>query len=373
MATGSRLTVVQLLPALNAGGVERSTLEIAQALVAHGHRAIVISGGGRLVASLEACGAEHFCFPIGRKAVSTLRWILPLRRIFKQVRPDIVHARSRLPAWIGRIVLFSLPRSQRPHWVTTVHGLYSRSCYSAVMMSGERVICVSESVRKKMMKDYPAIQAQRLRVIPRGIDPAYFAPCTPRDAHARAWASQFLSGWDRQSPLLIMPGRGTRLKGHQDALMLIAALQRQGIQVFLWLVGVRDPARWAYVQQLEDCAKTLGIAHAIGMSAVTDQMDQVYAASDIVLQLSRRPEAFGRTVLEALAMQRPVVGWDHGGVGELLHRYLPEGAVKPFDHSALSERVCQLLDCPLDIKLPSSMTLQAMQVSTMNVYAELCH
>ena len=373
LAAKWRLTVVQLLPALNAGGVERSTVEIAQALVAQGHRAIVISGEGRLVASLNACGAEHICLPIGRKAVSTIRWILPLRRIFKQLRPDIVHARSRLPAWIGRFVLFSLSQSQRPRWITTVHGLYSRSFYSAVMMSGERVICVSETVRKKMMKDYPTIQANRLRVIPRGIDLAYFASSPRRDSHARAWASQLLSGWDRQSSLLILPGRGTRLKGHQDALMLIASLQRQGINAFLWLVGVREPARLAYVQQLEDCAKTLGVAHAVAMSPVIDQMNQVYAASDIVLQLSRRPEAFGRTVLEALSVQRPVVGWDHGGVGELLHRFLPEGAVQPFDHTALSERVCRLLDCPLDVPRPSSLTLQAMQVSTLNVYAELCH
>ena len=120
-----RLTVVQLLPALHSGGVERSTLEIAQALVAAGHRAIVVSAGGRLVQPLLDSGAEHLTLDIGRKSLLTLRHVVALRRLFADTGADIVHARSRLPAWLGWHALRGLPQARRPRWVTTMHGLNS--------------------------------------------------------------------------------------------------------------------------------------------------------------------------------------------------------------------------------------------------------
>ena len=137
-----RLTVVQLLPALDSGGVERSTLEIAAALVAAGHRSIVVSAGGRLVAPLEAAGSEHVALAIGRKSPRAWLAMRALRAKLADWRPDIVHARSRLPAWLGWFALRGLP-APRPHFVTTVHGLNSPGRYSGVMVRGERVVCVS--------------------------------------------------------------------------------------------------------------------------------------------------------------------------------------------------------------------------------------
>lgn len=169
-----RLTVVQLLPALHSGGVERSTLEIAAALVAAGHRALVVSAGGRLVQPLLDSGAEHLTLDIGRKSLLTLRHLPTLRRLFAEVGADIVHARSRLPAWLGLYAIRALPAAQRPHWVTTVHGLNSPSRYSAVMTSGERVICVSNTVRDYVQRHYPTVPEQALQVIPRGVDVAQF-------------------------------------------------------------------------------------------------------------------------------------------------------------------------------------------------------
>src|SRR5690606_25551325 len=131
-----RLTVVQLLPALGSGGVERSTLEISQALAAAGHRAVVVSAGGRLLPELEVTGAGHVALDIGRKSPLTFRHVPRLRRLFVELQADIVHARSRLPAWIGWKALQRLPRGTRPHFVTTVHGLNSPSRYSAIMARG---------------------------------------------------------------------------------------------------------------------------------------------------------------------------------------------------------------------------------------------
>jgi len=209
-----RLTVVQLLPALHSGGVERSTLEVAQALVAAGHRAIVVSAGGRLVPPLLDSGAEHLALDIGRKSLLTLRHVVALRRLFAETGADIVHARSRLPAWLGWHALRGLPRERRPHWVTTMHGLNSPGRYSAIMATGERVICVSNTVRDYLLAHYPATDPQRLRVIPRGVDPAQFPQVAASDRRPRQAVDALYPSLAGDGPLLLLPGRGTRLKGH---------------------------------------------------------------------------------------------------------------------------------------------------------------
>ncbi|GAB2507057.1 glycosyltransferase [Lysobacter humi (ex Lee et al. 2017)] len=364
------LTILQLLPALESGGVERSTLEIAEALVHAGHRAIVVSRGGRLVPPLEALGATHIELDIGRKSPAVLLRARALRRLFEREGADIVHARSRLPAWVARLAL----RGQggtRPRFVTTVHGLNSPSRYSAVMASGERVICVSETVRDYVLRHYPATDAARLRVIPRGIDPAMFPRAPQLDPGARAWAAALHPALGGDGPLLLLPGRGTRLKGHADGLALLARLRADGLDARLWLPGAREPGREAYIHELEAEAQAAGVADAIAFTPPTDAIARAYAASGLVLQLSRKPEAFGRTVLEALAVGRPVLGWAHGGVGELLARFQPGGAVAPFDMPALNATAGALLARPPRPPATIPLTLQAMQEATLDVYAEL--
>ncbi|HUH89565.1 MAG TPA: glycosyltransferase, partial [Lysobacter sp.] len=213
-----RMTVVQLLPALESGGVERSTLEIAQALVTAGHRAIVVSAGGRQVPRLLASGAEHVTLDIGRKSLLTLRQVRPLRALLAGGDVDIVHVRSRLPAWLARFALRGMAATTRPRLVSTVHGLNSVSAYSAVMTRGERVICVSGCVRDYVLRHYPQTDPDLLRVIPRGIDPAAFPHAPLPDRTARQWAAAQHPALAGSGPLLLLPGRGTRLKGHADAL-----------------------------------------------------------------------------------------------------------------------------------------------------------
>ena len=366
-----RLTVVQLLPALEAGGVEQSTIEIAAALVAAGHRAIVVSGGGRLRPRLEATGAEHIALPIGAKSPLVLRHVPRLRRLFADEAVDIVHARSRLPAWLGWWALRGMPAARRPRWVTTVHGLNSPSRYSAILATGERVICVSDTVRAYVLRHYPHVDPATLRVIPRGIDPARFPRVAAPDRAARARLATEHPALGGDGPLLLMPGRGTRLKGHADALALLASLREDGLDARLWLPGARDPARAQYIAELEADAARRGIAGALAFTPPTAAMAEAYAASDLVLQLSRKPEAFGRTVIEALAVGRPVVGWAHGGVGELLAQWQPEGAVAPFDADALADAARRLLARPPVPPGTMPYTLQAMQEATLAVYAEL--
>ena len=364
-------TVVQLLPALESGGVERSTIEIAEALVRAGHRAIVVSAGGRLLPRLRATGAEHVALDIGRKSPLALRHVRTLRALFAREQADIVHARSRLPAWIGWWALRGLPEAARPRFVTTVHGLNSPSRYSAIMARGERVICVSGTVRDYVLRHYPRTDPGRLRVVPRGIDVAEFprAPLQDPAARARVAAAHPALGGD--GPLLLLPGRGTRLKGHADALALLAGLRGEGIDARLWMPGAREQGRERYVAELEAEAARGGFAGALAITPPTSAIADAYAAADLVLQLSRKPESFGRTVLESLSVGRPVVGWDHGGVGELLRALQPAGAVAPFDADALQRAARAAIDGPPSLPATIPFTLQAMQDATLSVYDEL--
>lgn len=371
-----KLTVAQLLPALDSGGVERSTLEIADALVRAGHRAIVVSAGGRLVPQLQSLGAEHVALDIGRKSLATLRHVPALRRLFARERVDIVHARSRLPAWLARFALRGMPAATRApaastHFVTTVHGLNSPSRYSAVMASGERVICVSQTVRDHVLRYYPRTDPGKLQVIPRGIDPAAFPRAPWPDRAARAGVAALHPQLGGDGPLLLLPGRGTRLKGHADALRLLAGLRRDGIDARLWFVGARQPGRDVYIAELEREAARLGVADTLASTPPTAAIAGAYAASDLVLQLSRKPEAFGRTVFEALSVGRPLLGWAHGGVGELLRAWQPQGAVAPFEEDALLRTARELLAHPPQPPVTMHDSLHAMQEATLALYGQL--
>ncbi|MBD9469051.1 glycosyltransferase [Pseudoxanthomonas sp. PXM01] len=367
-----RLTVVQLLPALESGGVERSTLEIADALVRAGHRAVVVSSGGRLEPALRATGAEHVTLDIGRKSLLTLRHAGALRQLFADVGADIVHARSRLPAWIGLWAVRSMPPASRPRFVTTMHGLNSPGRYSAVMTYGERVICVSDTVRRYLLQHYLRTDPGKLVVIPRGIDPAQFPRAAHPDVDARAWAAAQHPALAGDGPLLLLPGRGTRLKGHREALALLGNLRNRGVDARLWMPGTRERGREQYVADLETEAQRGRFADALAITPPTTEIARAYAASDLVLQLSRKPEAFGRTVIEALSVGRPVVGWAHGGVGELLAELQPRGAVPAFDEGTLLDTVQDVLaHPPSPLATMAAYTLRAMQDATLALYHDL--
>lgn len=363
----TRRTVVQLLPALEAGGVEQSSLEIAAALAAAGHRAIVVSAAGRLLPRLLELGGEHVGLDIGRKSPLVLRHVAALRRLFRQA--DVVHARSRLPAWLAWLALRGM--NPAPHFVTTVHGLNSPGRYSRIMTRGERVICVSSTVRDYLLARYPDIDGSRLRVIPRGIDPARF----PRGHQPSAsWRKTLARDFPELAGgrLLLLPGRGTRLKGHAQAIALLAELRGQGVDARLLMVGAEQAGREAYLRELAVLAQRAGVWRWMRSSPPRFDMADLYAASDLVLQLSSKPEALGRTVLEALSIGRPVLGWDHGGVGEMLRELYPVGAVASFDEVALSSRARHLLDSPPPPPVTIPYTLTAMQAATLELYEQLC-
>ena len=365
------LTIVQLLPALESGGVERGTLEIASALVAAGHRSIVMSAGGRLVEQLIVGGSEHITLDVGRKSIFTLRFLPALRRRFRELGADIVHARSRMPAWMTFLALRGMDAATRPRFVTTMHGLNSVNAYSAIMTRGERVICVSHSVREYLLKHYPKTDPARLRVIPRAVDPNEF----PRGHRPSSeWHKGFIAehpALSTPAPWLCLAARGTRIKGHGDAIRLVADLRDIGVETRLILLGVREPGRAQYVDALRAAAQRQGVGDAVVMTSPRRDVRDVMASSQLVLQLSPKPEAFGRTVVEALNLGVAVLGYDHAGVGEQLRDLFPQGAVKLGDRDALATRARELLASGVRPQAFDRYRLAQMQAATLAVYREL--
>ncbi|MDR1284073.1 MAG: glycosyltransferase family 4 protein [Opitutaceae bacterium] len=371
------MKVLQILPELNSGGVERGTLEVAAHLVAQGHEALVVSHGGRLVKNLEAAGGRHIAMPVHQKHPLSLLQVRPLRRLFERERPDVVHIRSRVPGWIAWLAWRKMHPATRPRLVSTVHGFYSVNAYSAIMTRGERVIAVSESVRDYVRKNYPRALAvrepERLSVIHRGVDP---------QAYGRGFApsAEWLAGWRREKPeldgrdLLLLPGRLTRWKGQEDFLRLVADLLRQGLPVQGVLAGETHPRKKDYEQELQALAERIGIAGRITFLGHRGDLREVMAMARVVFSLSIRPEAFGRVSLEAMALGKPVVAYDHGGVAEQLRVMFPRGLVAPGDVKAAAGRTRELLfhpEGPADVA--PEFTLERMTEATLEIYHERVH
>ncbi|HNO64160.1 MAG TPA: glycosyltransferase family 4 protein [Thauera aminoaromatica] len=370
------LKVLQLLPALDSGGVERGTLEIARALVVAGHESVVLSKGGRLVEQLQAEGSRHIARDLGRKSPTTFLHYRALRKLFEAERFDIVHARSRLPAWVAWLAWRGMPADARPHFVTTVHGMHSVSRYSAIMCAGERVIAVSDTVRDYLRSHYPPtrwphLADERITVIPRGIDPAEF----PRDyPPSDEWLARFHAEFPQigQRKVLTLPGRLTRLKGHHDFITLVARLVAEGVDVIGLVVGGEDPKRPGYAKEIRARVQAEGLAGRILFTGHRSDVREIYSVSDCVLSLSSTPESFGRTVLEPLAMGRPVVGYAHGGVAEILAELFPHGAVGKGDVAAATVRAADVIAGRTPVVEHNSRFLLAnMQAQTLKLYRSL--
>lgn len=365
-----RLTVLQLLPDLQVGGVEQGTLEIAAALVRAGHRALVVSAGGRMVPALEATGAEHFALPIGRKRLSTLLLVRRLRDLCEREQVDIVHARSRLPAWIGHLALRQLPAARRPRWMTTVHGPYTVNGYSRIMVSGERVIAISGFIRDYIERAYPEVDAGRITVIPRGVDRA-------RYPHGYTPPAEWLDSWRRSHPelarrhALVLPGRLTRWKGQVDFIRLVARLVADGLPVHGLLAGGPHPRKRAYERELQKLVAQLELEPAVSFLGNRSDLREVLSVSACAFSLTGEPEAFGRTTIEALSLGIPVIGYEHGGTGEILRNIFPDGLVPLGDVEAAAARCAEFLRQRPPVPVIHPYTVERMQAATLAVYAEL--
>ena len=329
------MNVLQILPELNAGGVERTTVEMVEALTGAGHGAHILSAGGRMVADIEALGGVHHTGKIGSKNILSVPWrIAGIRRLVVEHKIDLIHARSRAPAWPGMFAA----RAEKIPFVTTYHGIYKASgplkrFYNSIMARGDAVIANSNFTRDYLI-DQHGTDKKQITVIPRGVDMAQFDP-TRID---RKSVNTLRENWgvDEEDIAVVLPGRLTRWKGQMVAIEALAHLHPK---YHLILVG--DPqGREAYVNALKSAAELHRPDHkGVVFAPHTKNMPALLMAADIVLAPSTEPEAFGRIAAEAQAMNRPIITTDHGGSLETVLQGKTGWRVPPSDAQALAEAI----------------------------------
>ena len=361
------MRVVQLLPELNEGGVERGAVDLSRELVRQGVESIVVSAGGKLAAAIEADGGRHLSYDIaGKNPLTALPRMLGLRRLFDELRPDIIHARSRVPAWLAYL---ANRQSQRP-FVTTVHGFNSVNAYSRVMTFGDRVICVSGAVRDYVRHHY-RVAEEKLVVIPRGIDLAAFDP----ERLDRAFMADFTTRYGLAGKFVVSSvGRITQLKDYETFIAaLIAAHRERPELVGLIVGGVREDKRDYYsrLQGLVAAARAGGYIHFTGSQR---RVAEIYALSDVVVCGSNKPESFGRAAAEALAMNVPVVASAHGGILDIVRPGETGYLFPPGDRAALAAallKVDRAALIPLRPYVAEHFTLEKMVAATLAEYRRL--
>jgi len=304
MSQRERMTVLQLIPAMDSGGAEVCVLEQSRALVGAGHRVLVGSAGGRLESQLRAAGAEAVRLHCGMKSLHWFRSILQLRRVLLSERVDVVDVHSRLPAWCLWFVLRLLPARQRPLVVHTVHGLNSLGYYSRIMLRASCVVAVSECVREHLRVMAGGQQTAGVVVIYRGVDSQRFSRRWPQ---SDGWRAEYL----REHPeaigrfLLLLPGRLSRGKGHVDLIRLLADLRAVGVEVQALCPG-NTSGREHYVSELQSLAAALRVSDCLVFPGLREDLESIYAGVDVVLSLSSSPESFSLTIGFLKCSEKPL-------------------------------------------------------------------
>ena len=338
-AKAGRPVVLQVLPSLVSGGAERGAVDIAGALVAAGGTGLVASEGGPMEHELGRVGGRHIKLPLASKNPLVMyRNIGRLVEVIRAHGVEIVHARSRAPAWSAA----AAAKRTGAHFVTTFHGAYSFSNgikrrYNAIMTAGERVIANSHFIERHIRENY-SINPSRVRVIHRGIDLDRFDP----ERVSAERVIQLATRWRLRDgiPIIMLPGRLTRLKGHVD---LIEALRRIADLDFLCVLVGSDQGRAAYKAELERLVARYDLDSRVFIPGRCDDMPAAYMLADVVVCPSTDPEAFGRVVSEAQAMGCPVIASDHGGVPEQVLDGRTAFLFPPGDREALAQALRKAL------------------------------
>jgi glycosyltransferase involved in cell wall biosynthesis len=334
-----RLHILQVLPSLGGGGVERGTVDVAAAVVKAGGKATVVSTGGAMVREVERAGAKHVAMPVDTKNPFEIwRNIGRLRALLETERVDLVHARSRAPAWSAR----AAARRAGVSFVTTFHGTYNfgnwvKKRYNAIMTRGDRVIAISEFIADHVRKNYH-VGAERIEVIHRGIDLEIFSPQAVPVPRILALAQR----WRLPDgvPVVMLPGRLTRWKGQT---IFLEALARIGDAECMGVIVGGDQGRTSYRAELEDQIKALGLESRVRLVGDTNDMAAAFMLADVVVSASTDPEAFGRIIVEAQAMGRPVIAPNLGAAPETVIDGVTGWLVSPSDPAALASAIRKAL------------------------------
>jgi glycosyltransferase involved in cell wall biosynthesis len=371
------MIVLQVLPALEGGGAQLSALETVAAIAAGGGTALVASGGGRLVPRIAEAGGRHILLPLDtRNPLALWRNEARLVALIRAEHVDLLHAHSRAVAWSA---LFAARRTGLP-FVTTWHGTYGEGFplkrrYNAVMAMGERVIAVSRFIAGRITARHH-LAPPRLRIVPPGVDPARFDPAAVSPARAAALARAW--GLPQDRPVIMLPARFARWKGQGVLLAALARLaNRDAIAVLVGPLAGRE----RYLAALRSQAARLGLTDRVFFPGGTDDIPAALALADVVVNASTEPEAFGRVVIEAQAMARPVIVADHGAAPETVREGETGWRVKPGDAAALAAALDRAFSLPLTARaaigararamVMGAYSLATMQGAMLAIYREL--
>ena len=360
----NKLKVIQLLPELNIGGVERGTRDFSEVLINKGHESIVISNGGIFEKDIIEHGGKHIKIPIHKKSLFSLLLSKQLKSIYEKEKPDIVHVRSRMPAWINYYAFKKL--SKKPILISTFHGLYSTPLYSQVMSKVDHTIAISNTVKKYIIDTYK-VDEKNITTIPRGCDTKHFN----RNEIAQEW----IDDWFEEFPetknkiILTLPTRVSKWKGLDSFIELVSKLD---CSIFHGLiVGPTSSSKKRYLNSLKQKTRDLGISNNITFTGSRNDIKNIYKISDIVFNLSIEPEPFGRTTIEAISSGTKVMGWDHGGTKEILEELFPIGLVKVGDIEALKEKVIGIASKNHKVPKENTFTSEKMINRTIDLYCQL--
>ncbi len=355
------MNVLQMLPELKSGGVERGTIDLAKYLQKNGHKAVVVSAGGPLTGDLTSAGVTHYALPVHKKSpFSVFHSVRAISKIVKIENIDIIHARSRVPG----LIAFFVSRKTHVPFVTTCHGFYSKHILSRIMGWGKLVIVASHIIGKRMRDDF-GVPYHKIRFIPRGVNLEEFKwrPIDPE-----SFKKQIVIG---------LIGRITPIKGHPLFLKAMARVTRVYPNIKIQIVG--DSPKPQYREELLMLTRRLGIAHAVEFLGTRYDIPELLSRMSLLVVPSVGEEAFGRVAIEAGACGVPVVATRMGGLVDIIENEKDGLLVQPDDPSALAEAVIKLLRDPelasklalsLRQKVEREFNLENMFEKTIAVYQE---
>ncbi|MFA7256222.1 MAG: glycosyltransferase family 4 protein [Kiritimatiellales bacterium] len=391
--------IVQILPELNQGGVERGTVELSRELVKHGHQSTVISAGGSQAVQIEKDGGRHITLDVcSKNPFTTPLRIFRLRKILRELAQGsevggrrtedrghplttsnqqsatpnhapcggmILHARSRVPAWL---CYFANKQLKIP-FVTTVHGFNSVNKYSKIMTRGDAVICVSNPVKKYIQKNY-GTPDEKITVIHRGIDPAEFDP----EKLDQSWIGSFKKQFGLNEKFVVTAvGRITELKDYETFIQAVVACAHDMPDIRGLIVGGVRHDKQAYYERLQSLVKELHAEDRIIFAGSHSRMPEIYALSDVLVSSSKKPESFGRTLIEAMAMNTPVIATRHGGALDIIKDGINGFLFAPGDVTELADALRRQKEIPregLREYVLKRFTVAAMAEKTINIYQQ---
>jgi glycosyltransferase involved in cell wall biosynthesis len=365
------MRILQILPSLDDGGVERGTVDSHRLYLAAGHESWVISAGGKRVEEIERAGGHHVTIDVKSKNPLTAYFRMrALRKALRQIRPDVIHFRSRVPGWLT--LWANRATDLRIPMVSTLHGLNHPCFYSSVMMRAQKVIAVSSVGKAFIEANYPWVPKERIQIIPRGVEVDLFSP----EKVDVAWMDAFKKEHQLDGKFVVTAiGRVSALKGIDTLVSAIACLKERMPNAVALVVGGPQKNQEHVFDDLRLQAEALGVADRVLLVGSQKKIPEIAALSNVVCSCNvRKPESFGRTVAEALAMETPVIAAAHGGVLDIIRDGQDGILYPPGDAEALAaaiEKVSTTRYTGLRQHILDCFTAERMARDTMAIYEQL--